>query len=171
MTTSEQIRVLCVRSGVSLSELARRIKVFAKDIKDKYIEPPYTTDFGIMFLPTESLYAEVISLGLIDELQVNYRVVITGPTTLTALLSSLQIGFRALAIEKRSSEVWTILSAVKTEFKKFETTLTKAQKKLGEASDEIENLVGTRTRQINRKLNGITYLSNEDAQNLLDEEN
>lgn len=152
-------------------ELARRIKVFAKDIKDKYIEPPYTTDFGIMFLPTESLYAEVISLGLIDELQVNYRVAITGPTTLAALLSSLQIGFRTLAIEKRSSEVWTILSAVKTEFKKFETTLTKAQKKLGEASDEIENLVGTRTRQINRKLNGITYLSNEDAQNLLDEEN
>ena len=155
----------------AITDLKQRMKSFAKDIRDKYLEIPYTTDFGIMFLPIEGLYAEAAKLGLIEDLQNSYRIIIAGPTTMAALLNSLQVGFRTVAIEQRTSEVWNILAAVKTEFGTFETVLKKAQKKIGEANDEIEHLVGTRTRQINRKLNGITYLSNEDAQNLLDEEN
>lgn len=152
----------------SISELKRSIKMFAKDIKEKYIEAPYTTDFGIMFLPIEGLYAEVAKIGLIDELQSAYRIIIAGPTTMSALLNSLQVGFRTLAIERRSSEVWNILGAVKTEFENFEGVLRKAQKKIGEANEEIENLVGTRTRQINRKLKNITEIEYDKSSELLE---
>ena len=152
----------------SISELKRSIKMFAKDIKEKYIEAPYTTDFGIMFRPIEGLYAEVAKIGLIDELQSTYRIIIAGPTTMSALLNSLQVGFRTLAIERRSSEVWNILGAVKTEFENFEGVLRKAQKKIGEANEEIENLVGTRTRQINRKLKNVTEIEYDKSSELLE---
>lgn len=152
----------------SISELKKSIKMFAKDIKEKYIEAPYTTDFGIMFLPIEGLYAEVAKIGLIDELQSTYRIIIAGPTTMSALLNSLQVGFRTLAIERRSSEVWNILGAVKTEFENFEGVLRKAQKKIGEANEEIENLVGTRTRQINRKLKNVTEIEYDKSSELLE---
>ncbi|CCY07566.1 putative uncharacterized protein [Coprobacillus sp. CAG:698] len=152
----------------SISELKKSIKMFAKDIKEKYIEAPYTTDFGIMFLPIEGLYAEVAKIGLIDELQSTYRIIIAGPTTMSALLNSLQVGFRTLAIERRSSEVWNIIGAVKTEFENFEGVLRKAQKKIGEANEEIENLVGTRTRQINRKLKNVTEIEYDKSSELLE---
>lgn len=152
----------------SISELKKSIKMFARDIKEKYIEAPYTTDFGIMFLPIEGLYAEVAKIGLIDELQSTYRIIIAGPTTMSALLNSLQVGFRTLAIERRSSEVWNILGAVKTEFENFEGVLRKAQKKIGEANEEIENLVGTRTRQINRKLKNVTEIEYDKSSELLE---
>lgn len=145
-------------------ELEKFIKKSAKDIRDKYIDPPNTTDFGLMFLPIEGLYAEVIkNQNLVEEIQKDYKINITGPTTLIALLNSLQMGFRSLAIEKHSSEVWKILGAVKTEFSKFETVLNSAQNKLNQASSEIDKLVGTRTRQINRKLKNIDKLSFDDT--------
>ena len=132
------------------------IKKSAKDIRDKYLDPPNTTDFGILFLPIEGLYAEVVRrTGLIEILQRDYRIIITGPTTLAALLNSLQMGFRTLAIEKRSSEVWKVLGAVKTEFDKFGVVLVKTQEKLRQADKELEDLVGTRTRQIQRKLKDV----------------
>ena len=146
--------------------LKNSIKKFAKDIRDKYIEPPYTTDFGIMFLPIEGLYAEVAKSGLIDELQNTYRIIIAGPTTMAALLNSLQVGFRTLAIQKRSSEVWNLLSAVKTEFNTFAEVLKKAQDKIKQADSEIENLVGTRTRQIQRKLKDVTELDYKKAEEI-----
>ena len=140
--------------------LERFIKKSAKDIRDKYIDPPNTTDFGLMFLPTEGIYAEVLkNQSLVEFVQREYNINITGPTTLVALLNSLQMGFRSLAIEKHSSEVWKILGAVKTEFSKFETVLNSAQNKLNQASWEIDKLVGTRTRQINRKLKNVDKLS------------
>lgn len=132
------------------------IKKCAKDIRDKYLEPPRTTDFGIMFLPIEGLYAEVVKrTGLIETLQRDFKIIITGPTTLAAFLNSLQMGFRTLAIEKRSSEVWEVLRAVKAEFETFSSALSKAQEKIRQADKEIENLVGTRTRQIQRKLKDV----------------
>lgn len=144
--------------------LERFIKKSAKDIRDKYIDPPNTTDFGLMFLPTEGIYAEVLkNQSLVEFVQREYNVNITGPTTLVALLNSLQMGFRSLAIEKHSSEVWKILGAVKTEFSKFETVLNSAQNKLNQASSEIDKLVGTRTRQINRKLKNVDKLSFDDT--------
>lgn len=152
----------------AIVELKQRMKSSAKDIRDKYLEIPYTTDFGIMFLPIEGLYAEAAKLGLIEELQNTYRIIIAGPTTMAALLNSLQVGFRTVAIEQRTSEVWNILAAVKTEFGTFETVLKKAQKKIGEANDEIEHLVGTRTRQINRKLKDVTELKVEDTAGILE---
>ena len=152
----------------AITDLKQRMKSFAKDIRDKYLEIPYTTDFGIMFLPIEGLYAEAAKLGLIEELQNTYRIIIAGPTTMAALLNSLQVGFRTVAIEQRTSEVWNILAAVKTEFGTFETVLKKAQKKIGEANDEIEHLVGTRTRQINRKLKDVTELKVEDTAGILE---
>lgn len=146
-----------------------KIKVFAKDIRDKYIDPPSTTDFGIMFLPTEGLYAEVLRRpGLCDCLQREYRIVTAGPTTLIALLNSLQMGFRTLAIEKRSSEVWTLLGAVKTEFNKFGDILDKTQKKLQEASDTIEN-AAKKSRTIGRKLKNVQELSLNEAAVMLEE--
>ena len=144
--------------------LERFIKKSAKDIRDKYIDPPNTTDFGLMFLPTEGIYAEVLkNQSLVEFVQREYNINITGPTTLVALLNSLQMGFRSLAIEKHSSEVWKILGAVKTDFSKFETVLNSAQNKLNQASSEIDKLVGTRTRQINRKLKSVDKLSFDDT--------
>ena len=144
--------------------LERFIKKSAKDIRDKYIDPPNTTDFGLMFLPTEGIYAEVLkNQSLVEFVQREYNINITGPTTLVALLNSLQMGFRSFAIEKHSSEVLKILGAVKTEFSKFETVLNSAQNKLNQASSEIDKLVGTRTRQINRKLKNVDKLSFDDT--------
>lgn len=145
-------------------ELEKFIKKSAKDIRDKYIDPPNTTEFGILFLPTEGLYAEVIKRQqLVEDLQRDFKINITGPTTLIALLNSLQMGFKTLAIERHSSEVWKVLGAVKTEFSKFETVLNAAQSKLNQASSEIDKLVGTRTRQINRKLESVEKLSHDQA--------
>ena len=150
------------------SELETRIKGAAKDIRDKYVEPPYTTTFGIMFLPFEGLYAEVVRMGLVDVLQAQYRVSVAGPTTLAALLNSLQMGFRTLAIQKRSGEVWEVLGAVKTEFGNFEKVLAKAKERIDQTGDELDKLIGTRTRQINRKLKSVAELPAADAQKLLD---
>ena len=136
----------------SIKNLETRIKAEGKFIKEKYLDPPHTTDFGIMFLPVEGLYAEVLRRpGLCDILQRDYRIVVTGPTTLAALLNSLQMGFRTLAIEKRSSEVWDLLGTVKTEFGKFGDMLAKTKKKLQEASNSIDQ-AEVRTRVIQRKL-------------------
>ena len=149
---------------ITSKELEKLIRKSAKDIRDKYIDPPNTTEFGILFLPTEGLYAEVIKRQqLVEDLQRNYKINITGPTTLIALLNSLQMGFKTLAIERHSSEVWKVLGAVKTEFSKFETVLNAAQTKLNQASSEIDKLVGTRTRQINRKLESVEKLSHNKA--------
>ena len=147
--------------------LEMRIKSEAKDIKEKYLDPPYTTDFGILFLPIESLYAEVLRRpGLADYLQQNYKVIITGPTTIAAILNSLQMGFRTLAIEKRSSDVWAILGAVKSEFTKFGDILDKTQKKLQEASNTIED-ASKKSRAIERKLNKVQELpSTKDTINI-----
>ena len=144
--------------------LEGNIKKFARDIKDKYIDPPNTTDFGIMFLPIEGLYAEVVRRpSLLEALQRDHKIMIAGPTTLSAFLNSLQMGFRTLAIEKRSSEVWKILGAVKTEFQRFGDVLAKAQKKIKEADDEIDKLVGTRTRQIQQKLRNVQELPAQES--------
>jgi DNA recombination protein RmuC len=141
-------------------QLERQVKLMATAIRDKYLEPPHTTDFGLMFLPTEGLYAEVLRRpGLSEQLQREFRVVVTGPTTLAALLNSLQLGFRTLAIEKRSSEVWKLLGAVKTEFGKFGDILEKTKKKLDEASNSID-AAAVRTRAIERKLRGVQELPN-----------
>lgn len=147
--------------------LEGNIKKFAKDIKDKYIDPPYTTDFGIMFLPVEGLYAEVVRRpGLIETLQRDFKIIITGPTTLAAILNSLQMGFRTLAIEKRSSEVWTLLGAVKTEFGKFGDILEKTQKKLQEASNTIED-AAKKSRTIERKLKNVQELPSTETPALI----
>lgn len=147
-------------------QLETRIKANARDIREKYLSPPATTDFAIMFLPTEGLYAEVLRRrGLAEDLQHTHRVVIAGPTTLVALLNSLQMGFRTLAIEQRSSEVWEILAAVKTEFSKFGAALESVRKKLHTASNEIDQ-VGTRTRVMQRALRGVEEAP-EDATRLL----
>lgn len=151
-------------------ELARKIKVFARDIKEKYIDPPNTTDFAIMFLPIEGLFAEVLrDQELFEILQRDYRVIVTGPTTLSAILSSLQMGFRTLAIEKRSSEVWEVLGAVKTEFGKFGAILEKTRKKLGEATDVVES-AGKRSRAIERKLRDVEELPTGEATQLLEDD-
>ena len=149
--------------------LEARVKSEAKDIHDKYIDPPYTTEFAIMFLPFEGLYAEVVRMGMVEILQRQYRVNIAGPTTLAALLNSLQMGFRTLAIQKRSGEVWTLLGAVKTEFETFEGVLKKAQDRIEQTSRELDKLVGVRTRQINRRLKSVTALPSEDSARLLGE--
>ena len=143
----------------SMKALLLAIKKFAKDIANKYIDPPNTTDFGIMFLPVEGLFAEVIRQpDMITFLQREYKIVITGPTTLAAMLNSLQMGFKTLAIQKRSSEVWNVLASVKKEFNTFGGVLEKAQKKINEANNEIENLVGTRTRMMQSKLKNVEQL-------------
>ncbi len=148
--------------------LEQRIKAFAKDIRDKYVAPPYTTDFGIMFLPIEGLYAEVVRRGMIETLQNEYHVNIAGPTTMAALLNSLQMGFKTLAIQKRSGEVWKLLGAVKTEFDKFGNVVEAAQQRLEQANNELDKLVGVRTRQIQRKLANVTSLSDGEATALLE---
>lgn len=146
------------------------IRKMARDIHDKYLDPPGTTDFGIMFLPFEGIYAEVTRrASLLEQLQRDYKIIVTGPTTLAAILNSLQMGFKTLAIQKRSSEVWNILKAVKTEFGEFGKVLTKAQEKILSANDEIDKLVGVRTRQINRKLRSVETLNPAEAQKVLEE--
>jgi len=150
--------------------LERIIKSEAKDIRDKYIEPPYTTDFAIMFLPFEGLYAEVVRRGMVETLQREYKVNIAGPTTMAALLNSLQMGFRTLAIQKHSSEVWDILGAVKNEFGKFEDVLLMAQRRINQANDDLDKLVGTRSRMIRSKLKKVTTLSDEETGKLLETE-
>jgi DNA recombination protein RmuC len=150
--------------------LERRIKQFAKDIRDKYISPPETTDFAIMFLPMEGLYAEVIRYGLIETLQRDYKVNIAGPTTIAAFLQSLQMGFKTLAIQKRSSEVWTVLGAVKTEFEKFAEVIKSAQQRIDQAHIELEKLVGVRTRAIQRKLSEVSSLPEEEIISIIGEE-
>jgi len=156
----------------AVKSLEMRIKAEAKQIREKYIDPPNTTDFGIMFLPVEGLYAEVLRRpGLCDLLQREYRIVVTGPTTLAALLNSLHMGFRTLAIEKRSSEVWELLGVVKTEFGKFGDVLAKTKKKLKEASNTIDQ-AEVRTRAIERKLTKVQEIPMEDSAKLIsDEEN
>lgn len=142
--------------------LENAIKSMAKDICDKYIDPPYTTDFAIMFLPFEGIFAEVVrKASLLEEIQQKYKVLITGPTTFAAILNSLHMGFRTLAIEKRSSEVWTVLGAVKREFDIFGGLLNKAQKNIQGGLDDIDKLVGTRTKAIQRKLRGVESLDEE----------
>lgn len=151
-------------------ELERRIKAEAKDIRDKYVEPPITTDFAILFLPFEGLYAEVVRRGLVETLQRDYKINIAGPTTMAALLNSLQMGFRTLAIQKHSSEVWDILGAVKNEFGKFEDVLISAQKRINQANEDIDRLVGTRTRMMRSKLKKVTSLTDEESVRLLETE-
>lgn len=155
-----------VAAADSRRQLNRSVREMAKTIRDKYLDPPHTTDFGVMFLPTEGLYAEVLRLpGLFEALQRDFKVMIAGPTTLAALLNSLQMGFRTLAIEKRSAEVWNLLGAVRTEFSKFGAILDKTRKKLVEAGNHID-LAATRTRVIERKLRDvqdIPHLGSGDA--------
>jgi len=150
--------------------LEATIRKMAKDISEKYLAPPATTDFGIMFLPFEGIYAEVVRRSsLLEELQRTYKVVVTGPTTLAAILNSLQMGFRTLAIQKHSGEVWTILGAVKKEFEKVGGMLEKAQKNIQTASGQLEEVLGTRTRAIQRKLKDVDTLSDRDARAILPE--
>ena len=150
-------------------QLEITIKRMARDIRDKYIEPPYTTDFAILFLPFESIYAEVIRrTALVETLQKDFKIVVTGPTTLGAILNSLQMGFRTLAIQKRTSEVWSVLGAVKTEFGKFGGMLEKVQKNLQSAGDQLEEVMGKRTRAIERKLRQVEALPTEESRKMLD---
>jgi DNA recombination protein RmuC len=149
--------------------LEQKIKSFAKDIKGKYIDPPNTTDFAIMFLPFEGLYAEILRIpGIFETIQKDYKITIAGPTTISAFLSSLQMGFRSLAVEKRTSEIWDILGAVRTEFGKFGEVLEKTKTKLEQASKEIEN-AGVRSRAIEKKLKNVQELPKEDSMKLLGE--
>ena len=138
--------------------LERKIKSFAKDIHEKYVEPPHTTDFAILFLPIEGLYAEAVRRGLVETLQREYKVNIAGPTTMAALLNSLQMGFKTLAIQKRSSEVWKVLASVKNEFETFGRVLETAQNRITQTSAELDKLVGVRTRMIRSKLKEVSTL-------------
>lgn len=150
--------------------LKSRIKDFAADIAKKYINPPYTTEYAVMFLPTEGLYAEVLRLNLMETIQREYRVSIAGPSTMAALLNSLQMGFKSVAIQKRSGEVWKVLGAVKTEFAAFEKTLAKTRDRLRLADEELGRLIGARTHKINRSLERVTALPVDDnAYALLEE--
>jgi DNA recombination protein RmuC len=150
-------------------DLFKAIKKSAQDISQKYIRPPFTTDFALLFLPMESLYAEVIrDAHLSQSLQKEFKIVVTGPTTLAAMLNSLQMGFRTLAIQQRSSEVWKVLGAVKTEFSKFGDLISRAQKKISDANNDLDTLVGTRTRVIQRKLKEIEKLPEEEGRKLLE---
>jgi DNA recombination protein RmuC len=155
--------------AVAATALEQRIRRFAKDIHDKYVDPPYTTDFAILFLPFEGLYAEAVRRGLVENLQSNYRVNIAGPTTLAALLNSLQMGFKTLAIQKRSGEVWQILGAVKTEFDKFREVLEATQQRLDQANRELDKLVGVRTRQIQRRLKDVATLPEDESFRLIEQ--
>ncbi len=154
--------------NAAMKQLSISIKKEAKDIAEKYIAPPYTTDFAIMFLPVEGLYAEVLrNSSLFEELQ-KMRIVVCGPTTLVAILNSLNVGFKTLAIEKRSSEVWMLLGTIKNEFGKFEAILEKTQKKLQEANNVILD-AARKTRTINRKLRDVEAVTEEDAPALFDD--
>lgn len=152
---------VAVQSAVR--QLLLTVRMEAKDIREKYINPPNTTEFGILFLPFEGLYAEVVSRDMVEILQREYRVNIAGPSTMAALLNSLQMSFRTIAIQRRSGEVWNILGAVKTEFDKFADALAMTQNRLEQASSELDRLVGVRTRQIQRKLRGVSSLPQEQS--------
>ncbi|MBR6069659.1 MAG: DNA recombination protein RmuC [Ruminococcus sp.] len=159
------------RIDAAKKNLVAVIKKCAGDIRSKYVSPPHTTNFGIMFLPFEGLYAEAVNLGLVETLQRDYSVSITGPSTMAAMLNSLQMGFRTLAIQKRSNEVWEILGSVKKEFGNFSEALEKTQKHIRQVDDDLEKLIGTRTRQINRSLSKVELPSGgEDTAGLLDTE-
>jgi len=149
--------------------LIKSVEGFAKDISEKYLDPPHTTDFGIMFLPVESLYAEVLRHpGLFETLQRSHRITVTGPTTLSALLNSLQMGFRTLAVQKRSSEVWKVLGAVKAEFETFSAYLKKVRKQLDTATGTLDKLQTTRTKQIERKLRTVETLDAPESKEILE---
>jgi len=149
--------------------LIRSVEGFAKEISEKYIDPPHTTDFGIMFLPVESLYAEVLRHpGLFETLQRKYRITVTGPTTLSALLNSLQMGFRTLAVQKRSSEVWSVLGAVKAEFGLFGEHLQRVRKQLDTAAGSLEKLQTTRTNVMERKLRNVDALDPSESSGVLE---
>jgi len=148
-------------------DLETKIRKFAKDIRDKYIDPPNTTEFAIMFLPFEGLFAEVLRIpGLFESIHTEYKVTITGPTTISAFLNSLQMGFRSLAVEKRTSEIWELLGAVKTQFGKFADVIEATKKKLDSASEELAK-TGTRSRQIEKRLKNVQELPEPEAQKLL----
>ncbi|WP_281628108.1 DNA recombination protein RmuC [Traorella massiliensis] len=154
--------------ALAQKELDTIIKKSAKDIHDKYIDVPNTTEFAIMFLPFEGLYAEVVRRGFVESLQRDYKINIAGPTTMAALLNSLQMGFRTLAIQKRSSEVWEVLGAVKSEFEKFGTVLENTQNKLNLAQKELDHLVGVRTRQIQKKLDKVSSIDSIQSEKILE---
>lgn len=155
------------RIQAAANTLCSRLKAEAKDIRDKYISPPYTTEFGILFLPFEGLYAEAVNRGMVEVLQREYRVNLAGPSTMAALLNSLQMGFRSFAIQQRSGEVWQVLGAVKTEFEKFSDALRATQQRLEQAGDELDKLVGVRTRQMQRKLKNVTSLTAQQTASIL----
>jgi DNA recombination protein RmuC len=182
----EQLQAAYDNGDVAQIEVAQKnlentIKKMAKDIRDKYLDLPYTTDFGIMFLPFEGIYAEVVrKASLLEELQRNYKIIVTGPTTLAAILNSLQMGFKTLAIQKRSSEVWQVLGAVKKEFENFGGLMQKAQKNIQTGLDQLDDVMGKRTKAIQRRLRSVESLNEEEAKlilpdisdtDLLDDEN
>lgn len=149
--------------------LAASIRQNAKTIAEKYIYPPQTADFAIMFLPVEGLFAEVVrNSSLVEEVYRNHRIIVTGPTTISALLNSFQLGFKTLAIERRSNEVWKLLAAVKTEFTKFGDVLEKTKNRLNQATNDLDSLVGVRTRVIQQKLKGIEQIGDDEANQLLE---
>ena len=150
------------------AQLESRLKSFAKDIRDKYISPPDTTAFGVMFLPFEGLYAEAVNRGMVEALQREYGVSIAGPSTMAALLNALQMGFRSVALSRRSQEVWRLLGAVRTEFDRFAEVLASTQKRLQLAGDDLDKLVGARTRAISRKLREVERLDPDSAREALD---
>lgn len=154
--------------NAAYSALEKVIKTSAKDINNKYICPPYTTNFAIMFLPFEGLYAEVVNRGLVEVLQREYKINIAGPSTMAAMLNSLQMGFKTLQIQKRSNEVWEILGAVKTEFASFDKVLNSAKTRIRQLDDDIDKLVGVRTRAINRKLKDIEEVDRSSSQKILE---
>jgi DNA recombination protein RmuC len=161
----DQGRILTAQKNLDFT-----IRKMAKDISEKYIDPPGTTDFGIMFLPFEGIYAEVVrKAALLEDLQRNYKIIVTGPTTLAAILNSLQMGFRTLAIQRRSSEVWQILGAVKKEFENFEGLMSSAQKNIQTGLNQLDDVMGRRTRAIHRKLKGVEALSETETRNILPE--
>lgn len=157
-----------IKIDLAAKALITRIKSEAKDIHDKYIDPPYTTEFAIMFLPFEGLYSEAVNRGLVEILQRDYKINIAGPSTMAALLNSLQMGFKTLAVQKRSAEVWEILGAVKQEFDKFGDVLEATQQRLDQANKELDKLVGVRTRQIQRKLKDVQTPAKELSEKIFD---
>jgi DNA recombination protein RmuC len=151
------------------SLLRATLRKEARDIRDKYIAPPHTTEFGVMFLPFEGLYAEAVNMGMIEFLQGEYKVTIAGPTTMAALLNSLQMGFNTLAVEKKSTEVWKILSEVKREFENYDAGLKTARMRIRQADDELDKLEGVRTRAINRKLRDVMILDDDAQETMIKE--
>jgi DNA recombination protein RmuC len=171
----EQLQIAYENGDLLQIETAQKglettIKKMAKDISEKYIDPPHTTDFGIMFLPFEGIYAEVVrKASLLEDLQRNYKIIVTGPTTLAAILNSLQMGFKTLAIQKRSSEVWQVLGAVKKEFENFGGLMQKAQKNIQTGLDQLDDVIGKRTKAIQRKLRSVESLNEAEAKLILPE--